>query len=74
VEGDIAVRRAKMLADRRFLIENYLTAQTVVEVLRTRDKVLIDSWDVPIRQQFYLVDPAVLRLPSIVPRNADKEP
>jgi len=75
VEKDLAARRAKILAERRFLIENHLAVQAVVDVLRMRDKVLIDMPDVPVRRNIFLVDPALMGIPSLVaPRIADKEP
>ena len=40
--------------------------QAVVDVLRSRDKVLIDAADVPGRRHLFLVDPDLLRMPSLV--------
>lgn len=74
VEKDLADRRSKILAERRFIIENRLTTQAVVDVLRQRDKILIDSADVPGRRHLFLVDPELLRFPSIVAPRQDKEP
>ncbi len=75
VEKDIAARRAKTLAERRFLIENRLAVQAVVDVLRLRDKVLIDAGDVPGHRHLFLVDPELFRFPSLVaPRVGEKEP
>jgi regulator of protease activity HflC (stomatin/prohibitin superfamily) len=75
VDKDLAVRRAKRLAERRFLIENRLTVQAIVDVLKARDKVLIDAGDVPGRRHLFLVDPDLLRMPSFVaPRVGEKEP
>jgi Cu+-exporting ATPase len=73
VDADIAARRAKILAERRFLIEHRLTVQAVVDVLRIRDKVLIDSVDVLVRR--YLADSDLPRMPSFVaPRVGEKDP
>jgi Cu+-exporting ATPase len=58
--------RTRTLAERRFLIEQRLTVQAVVDVLRTRDKILVDAADVPGRRHLFLVDPDLLRLPSLV--------
>jgi Cu+-exporting ATPase len=75
VDADLAGRRARRLAERRLLIENRLAVEAVVEALRTRDKVLIDAGDVPARRHLFLVDPDLIRLPSLfAPRIADKEP
>ncbi len=75
VEKDLAARRDKLLAERRFLIENHLAVQAVVDVLRMRDKVLIDMPDVGVRRNIFLVDPAMTGIPSLLaPRLADKEP
>jgi Cu+-exporting ATPase len=38
-----------------------------VEVLRQRDKVLIDAADVPGKRQLFLLDPELLRIP-LTPR------
>ncbi len=75
VEKDLAARRAAMLAERRFLIENRLAVQAVVDVLGQRDKVLIDTPDAPGRRHLFLVDPDLMRMPSLVaPRIGEKEP
>ncbi|MBA4189883.1 MAG: hypothetical protein C0467_18015 [Planctomycetaceae bacterium] len=75
VEKDLTARRAKTLAERRFLIENHLAVQAVVDVLRMRDKVLIDMPDIPVRRNIFLVDPALMGIPSLVaPRVGEKEP
>ena len=74
VEKDLADRRSRVLAERRFIIENRLTTQAVVDVLRQRDKILIDSGDVPGRRHLFLIDPEMLRFPSIVAPRQDKEP
>ena len=75
VETDLAGRRAKLLAERRFLVENRLAVQAVVDVLRLRDKVLIDSGEAPGRRHLFLVDPDLLRMPSLVaPRVVEKDP
>jgi Cu+-exporting ATPase len=64
-----------MLAERRYLVENRLTVQAVVDVLRQRDKILIDTPDVPVRRHLFLIDPEALRFPSLVaPRQLEKEP
>jgi len=75
VEKDITGKREHLLAERRFLIENRLAVQAMVDVLKLRDKVLIDAGDVPGRRNLFLVDPDLLRIPSFVaPRTPDKEP
>jgi Cu+-exporting ATPase len=73
VDRDIAQRREKMLAERRALLEVRLTYQTLVDVLKTRDKVLIDSADVPGRRHLFMLDPELLRVPPLgLPK--EKEP
>jgi Cu+-exporting ATPase len=69
VSVDLVRARAKTLAERRSLIEYRLTTQAAVDVLRQRDKVLIDADDVPGRRHLFLVDPEMLRMPAFtVPR------
>ncbi len=74
VDKELDDRRKKILAERRFLVENRLAVQAVVDVLKLRDKVLIDTADVPGRRHLFLVDPDLLRIPSLVPPRQDKEP
>jgi len=75
VDAELAARRARVLADRRLLIENRLMVEAVVEVLKSRDKVLIDTGDVPGRRHLFLVDPDLIRLPSLIaPRAGEREP
>ena len=72
VDKELAALRARTLAERRFLIEQRLTTQSVVDVLRLRDKVLVDAADVPGRRHLFMVDPEMLRMPSLViPREKD---
>jgi Cu+-exporting ATPase len=68
VDRDLAARRKQLLDDRRAALETRLTFQAAVEVLRQRDKVLIDAADVPGRRQLFLLDPELLRLPLTPPR------
>ncbi len=75
VDKDIALRREKILADRRLLLETKLTYQAAIDALRGRDKVLIDAADVPGRRHLYLLDPDMLRFPSLIaPRTPEKDP
>jgi len=74
VEKELADRRHRLLVERRFLIENRLVLQSVVDVLRSRDKVLIDSADIPGRRHLFLIDPELMRIPSLVAPRQDKEP
>ncbi|HEV3437253.1 MAG TPA: heavy metal translocating P-type ATPase [Gemmata sp.] len=74
VDKDLADRRGRVLTERRFLIENRLVIQAVVDVLRMRDKILIDAADLPGRRHLFLVDPDLLRMPSLVAPRQDKEP
>ncbi|MBY0461030.1 MAG: hypothetical protein K2V38_27225, partial [Gemmataceae bacterium] len=74
VDKDIAAQRERILAERRALLDTRLTYQTVVEVLRQRDKVLIDAPDVPGRRHLFLLDPDLLRVPQLIaPRAVEKE-
>jgi regulator of protease activity HflC (stomatin/prohibitin superfamily) len=69
VDRDIAARRAKMLAERRAVIETWLTYRAFVEALQGRDKLFVDG-DVAVRP--HLLPPLPeLRLPGFV---APKEP
>lgn len=69
VEKELAALRERTLAERRFLIEQRLSVQAVVDVLKSRDKVLVDAPDVPGRRHLFLVDPDLLRMPSLtIPR------
>jgi regulator of protease activity HflC (stomatin/prohibitin superfamily) len=75
VDRDLAQRREMTLAERRFLIENRLAVQAVVDVLRGRDKVLIDTPAAPGRRHLFLVDPDLIRLPSLAaPGVGEREP
>jgi Cu+-exporting ATPase len=75
VDKDIADRHARLLAERRALLETRLTYQTVVEVLRLRDKVIIDAPDAPGRRHLFLLDPELLRFPQLIaPRTVEKDP
>jgi Cu+-exporting ATPase len=67
VDRDLAARRKQILDDRRAALETRLTFQAAVEVLRQRDKVLIDAADVPGKRQLFLLDPELLRIP-LTPR------
>ena len=55
--------RAAMTTDERAALEARLTFQAAVEVLRQRDKILIDAADLPGRRQLFLLDPDLLRPP-----------
>ena len=73
VDQDLAARRAKVLAERRAILDSRLTYQTLVEALQGRDKVLIDSGDVPGKRHLFLLDPDLLRFPSpVAPLNPEK--
>ncbi len=74
VDRDIAARRAKALADRRTLLETRLTYETLVDVLRLRDKVFVDAADLPGRRHLFLMDPDLLRLPPAFGPPKEKEP
>lgn len=63
VDRDIADRRSRLLAERRFFIESRLAARAVVEVFRQRDKVFIDAAELPGKRQLFILDPEILRLP-----------
>ena len=65
--------RDRTLSERRFLIEQRLTLQAVVDVLKSRDKVMVDAPDVPGRRHLFLVDPDLLRMPSLVVPRPEKD-
>jgi len=69
----LADRRQKLLADRRFFIESRLAARAVADVLRQRDKILIDAADVPGKRQLFLLDPDLFRLmPGFGPKPGEQ--
>ncbi len=74
VDRDLAARREKILAERRTIVEIQLTYQTLVDVLRGRDKVLIDAADIPGRRHLFLLEPDLLRLPMLPANPKDREP
>ncbi|HEY1190549.1 MAG TPA: cation-translocating P-type ATPase family protein [Gemmata sp.] len=75
VDKDIAARRARVLAERRALLETRLTYQTVADVLKLHDKVIIDAADVPGRRHLFLLDPELLKFPQLMaPRVIEKDP
>ncbi|MDY3554852.1 cation-translocating P-type ATPase family protein [Gemmata sp. JC717] len=75
VDRDLAERRARTLAERRALLETRLTYQTVVDVLKSRDKVIIDAPEAPGRRHLFLLDPELLKVPQLVaPRTIEKDP
>jgi heavy metal translocating P-type ATPase len=73
VEKELSLLRERTLAERRFLIEQKLTLQAVVDVLKSRDKVMVDAPEVPGRRHLFLIDPDLLRLPSLVIPRTDKD-
>jgi len=53
-----------VLVERRFFIESRLTTHgRSAIVFRQRDKILIDSGDLPGKRQLYFLDPELLRMP-----------
>ncbi|VTS11589.1 protease modulator HflK [Gemmata obscuriglobus] len=75
VDKDLAERRTRTLAERRALLETRLTYQTVVDVLKSRDKVIIDAPEAPGRRHLFLLDPELLKVPQLVaPRTIEKDP
>ena len=76
VDKDIDDRRQKALAERRLFIETRLTLQALVEVMRQRDKILVDAADLPGRRQLFLIDPSAFPFPpAFGPRPGEaKEP
>ena len=73
VEKEFTALRNRTLAERRFLIEQRLTMQAAVDVLKSRDKVMVDTPDVPGRRHLFLVDPDLLRMPALVVPRQDKD-
>jgi Cu+-exporting ATPase len=63
VEMELAERKRKLLAERRFFIESRLAVRTLVDVFRQRDKVLIDAGGLPGKRQLFLIDPDLFRMP-----------
>lgn len=73
VEKEQSALRERTLTDRRLLIEQRLTMQAVVDVLKSRDKVMVDAPDVPGRRHLFLVDPDLLRMPSLVVPRSERD-
>ncbi|MBX9628173.1 MAG: cation-translocating P-type ATPase family protein [Gemmataceae bacterium] len=69
VDKDLADRKARVLADRRRLIDARLAARAAADAFRGRDKVLVDAADLPGKRQLLLFDPDLLRAaPGLGPR------
>ena len=68
VDLDLADRKKKVLAVRRFFLESRLATRAVVDVFRQRDKILIDAGDLPGKRQLFLLDPDLLKLPAFGPK------
>ncbi|MFO0804271.1 MAG: cation-translocating P-type ATPase family protein [Gemmataceae bacterium] len=68
VDRDLADRKSKILAERRYFLETRLATRAVVDAFRQRDKILIDAGDVPGKRQLFLLDPDLLRLPMFGPK------
>ncbi len=62
---DYQQRREQWRSAQRYLTDFRLSWTALAEVLGTRDKILIDSDQVPGRRQLYLLDPETLRLPAM---------
>jgi Cu+-exporting ATPase len=62
-EKEVEAKRKELLATRRFLTDLRLSLDAVVQVLRGRDKVLIDAADLPGRRHLLLMDPETPKLP-----------
>ena len=73
VERELSLLRERTLAERRYFIESRLTMQAVVDVLKSRDKVMIDAPDLPGRRHLFFVEPDLLRMPSLVIPRPDKD-
>jgi Cu+-exporting ATPase len=66
VTKELDDRRQALLASRRFLTDLRLSLDAVVQVLRGRDKILIDAADIPGKRHLLLMDPETPRLPPNV--------
>ena len=63
---EVAARRQKRLADRRFLTDFRLSLDAAVLALRGRDKVIVDAENLPGKRHLLLMDPDVPRPPAVV--------
>jgi Cu+-exporting ATPase len=72
VDRDLAGRKAKTLAERRYFLESRLATRAVVDAFRQRDKILIDAGDLPGKRQLYMLDPDLLRLPAFGPKPGEQ--
>ncbi len=73
VDKELADRRAKVLVERRALLETWLTYRAMVEAMQGRDKLFIDG-DVQVRPHLIPPIPDVLRLPPGIGMPKEKEP
>jgi Cu+-exporting ATPase len=64
---DYLYYRDQRLAARRFLTDFRLTWAALTEVLKNRDKVIIDADQVPGRRHLFLIDPDLIRPAIVVP-------
>jgi Cu+-exporting ATPase len=73
-EREIESKRRELLTSRRLLTDLRLSLDAVVQVLRGRDKVLIDAADLPGRRHLFLMDPETPKLPPVAfpPRGPDQ--
>jgi heavy metal translocating P-type ATPase len=65
--SDYLYYRDQRLAGRRFLTDFRLSWAALTEVLRNRDKVIIDAEQVPGRRHLFLIDPDLIRPALLVP-------
>jgi Cu+-exporting ATPase len=65
-------QRESILAERKRLTEFRLALDAIVNVLRSRDKILIDADKVPGTRKLYLIDPNIL--PMVSPLRAEPKP
>lgn len=77
VDAELAQRRQEILKERRFLIDFRLAMQAVVDVLKDRNKILIDADSLPGKRHLLLLNPELLRMlppPAETPSERRSEP
>ncbi len=65
--SDYLLRRKRLLLLRRSMIDSRLAWEALTEVLRKRDKIILDIEKLPGRRHLFLVDPEWLKPTMLVP-------
>lgn len=74
IKEDLDARRSQLLAVRRALSEFRLSLSAISVVLGARDKVFLDTKEIPGKRHFFLADPESFKVPSAMLRPTEKDP